>query len=58
MVFSYAGTASLEKELKSISLEDLQTGDVNIEGRFPGHAVIVVDLAMNQTTREKIFFLT
>jgi len=57
MVFSYAGTASLEEELKSISLQELQTGDVFIQGGFPGHAVIVVDVAWEDTTREKVFLL-
>ena len=44
-IFMYAGTASLSKELKSISLSDLQVGDVFIIGGHPGHAMIVVDLA-------------
>jgi len=55
-VFAYAGTHSLEKELKPISLSDLQIGDVFIQGGFPGHAVIVIDLAEN-TNGEKIFLL-
>jgi len=57
MVFSYAGTASLEKELKSVSLEKMKIGDVFIQGGFPGHAVIVVDLAIHETTGEKLFLL-
>ena len=44
-IFMYAGTASLSKELKSISLSDLQVGDVFIIGGHPGHAMIVVDMA-------------
>jgi len=56
-VFSYAGTASLSKELKSIPIEALQIGDVFIQGGFPGHAVIVVDMAIHETTDEKIFLL-
>ncbi len=57
IVFSYAGTASLEKEMKPITVEEMQIGDVFIQGGFPGHAVIVVDMAINQTTKEKIFLL-
>lgn len=57
LIFAYAGTASLEKELKSAALEDLQIGDVFIKGGFPGHAVIVVDVAAHQETGEKIFLL-
>lgn len=47
MVFSYAGTASLVHELKPKELTDIQAGDVLIKGGSPGHAVIVVDKAVN-----------
>ncbi|MFS4494880.1 DUF4846 domain-containing protein [Maribacter sp. 2308TA10-17] len=57
MVFSYAGTASLEKEMKSISLAEMRIGDVFIKGGFPGHALIVVDMAHKKDTNEKIFLL-
>lgn len=45
MVFSYAGTLSLSKELKPKTPAELQIGDVFIRGGSPGHAVIVVDMA-------------
>lgn len=45
MVFNYAGTLSLSRELKSVPLEDIQIGDVFIHGGSPGHAIIVVDVA-------------
>ncbi len=48
MVFSYAGTLSLEKEMKNVVLQDLQIGDVFIKGGSPGHAVIIVDKAENE----------
>lgn len=57
MVFSYAGTASLSKELKPIPLEEVRIGDVFIKGGFPGHAIIVVDMAVHDKTKEKIFLL-
>jgi hypothetical protein len=56
-VFMYAGTASLEKELKAIKVSDLKIGDVFIKGGFPGHAVIVVDVAVNPKTKQKIMLL-
>ncbi len=56
-IFSYAGTASLSKELKPVQVEDMQIGDVFIRGGFPGHAVIVVDMAENVQTGEKLFML-
>jgi len=57
MVFSYAGTASLEREMKSVSLEEIRIGDVFIKGGFPGHAVIVVDMAIDKTSNKKVFLL-
>jgi len=56
-VFMYAGTASLSKELKSKRLGEMEIGDLFIKGGFPGHAVIVVDLAVNPDTHEKLFIL-
>ncbi|MFN8395834.1 MAG: DUF4846 domain-containing protein [Bacteroidia bacterium] len=58
MVFMYAGTASLEKELPRIgTLKELQIGDVLIQGGFPGHAVLVVDVAENSDTGKKMYML-
>lgn len=46
LVFSYAGTLSLEKELKKVTnAADLQIGDVFIKGGSPGHCFIVVNTA-------------
>lgn len=56
MIWTYAGTLSLTKELKKVKLEDLNIGDVFIKGGSPGHAVIVIDLAENQKG-EKMFML-
>lgn len=56
MVFNYAGTASLEKELKQKPLTEIMPGDVLIKGGSPGHAVIVVDVAVN-TKGEKLFLI-
>lgn len=56
-VFMYAGTLSLSKELKSKKLDDIEIGDVFIKGGSPGHAVLVVDLALNELTGDKAFML-
>lgn len=56
-IYMYAGTLSLERELQSIPATELQPGDVFIQGGSPGHAVIVVDLSINQQTGEKLFLL-
>lgn len=57
IIFAYAGTLSLAKELESVSMEEMQIGDVLIQGGSPGHAVIVVDMARHQETKEKVFLL-
>jgi len=56
-VFNYAGTASLSKELIPIKLSDMQIGDVLIHGGSPGHAVIVVDIAVNPKNNKKVFMI-
>ncbi len=56
MVFSYAGTLSLEKEMKKVIVKNIQIGDVFIQGGSPGHAVIIVDIAKNDNG-ETIFLL-
>lgn len=57
LVYTYAGTLSLSKELKTIEYRDISTGDIFIQGGSPGHAVIVVDLAINKSTGKKIYLL-
>ena len=51
-VMAYAGTASLEKELTPVDVDKIAIGDVFIKGGFPGHAILVIDLARNPTTGE------
>jgi len=57
LIFTYAGTLSLSKELEPASLADLQIGDVFIQGGSPGHAVMVVDVAINPKSKKKVFLL-
>lgn len=56
-VFSYAGTYSLDRELKRADPATIAIGDVFIKGGFPGHAVLVADMVENKTTGEKRFLL-
>ncbi|MEO6520318.1 MAG: DUF4846 domain-containing protein [Mucilaginibacter sp.] len=57
LVFTYAGTLSLEKELKKVnSATDLKIGDIFIHGGSPGHCFIIVDMAEN-ADHKKIFML-
>ncbi len=55
-VFGICGTASLSKQLKRIPMNDMQAGDVMIRGGFPGHAVMVMDVATTHSG-EKIYLL-
>lgn len=57
MVFAYAGTLSLSKEMKNIPIEDMEPGDVFIKGATPGHCVIVLDMAYNIDTGRKIYII-
>lgn len=53
-VFNYASTLSLEKELVSVNLKEVQIGDVLIRGGSPGHAVIVVDMVENKAGKKLV----
>lgn len=57
-IFAWAGSASLSQELKKVPrTEDIQAGDVIIQGGHPGHAVLVADVAANTVNGEKAFLL-
>ncbi len=56
-IFLYAGTASLSKEMKKVSFTEMEIGDVLIQGGFPGHAVMVVDMAINPINGKKYYLL-
>ncbi len=57
LVFAYAGTLSLQKELKRVQNEnDLKAGDVFIHGGSPGHCFIVMDVVEN-SRHNKLFLL-
>lgn len=56
-IFTYCGTYSLNQQLNTKYINELSAGDVFIKGGFPGHAVIVVDVAENSETKERYFLL-
>jgi len=56
-VFGACGSASLSRQLHPVNdFADIRPGDVLIRGGFPGHAVLVMDVAINDNN-EKIFLL-
>ncbi len=57
-LFIYAGTYSISREMASIeNIMEMKIGDVFVQGGSPGHAVIVIDMAENINTKEKIYLL-
>jgi hypothetical protein len=55
IVFAYAGTASLARELDRVpDARRIEAGDVFIQGGSPGHAVIVVDVAQDAQGRRAV----
>lgn len=57
-VFNNYGTYNLEDQLHAVpDYTSLTIGNVFIKGGAPGHAMLVVDVAVNTTTGEKIFLL-
>ncbi len=57
LIFAYAGTLSLSKELPKVAFEEMKIGDIFIQGGSPGHAIIIVDMAINEKTGKKLFLL-
>ncbi|AZQ63936.1 hypothetical protein EI427_17400 [Flammeovirga pectinis] len=56
-VYMYAGTISINKEMKKVSTSDkVKIGDVIVTPGSPGHAVIIIDEAVNNNG-DKIFLL-
>ena len=56
-VYSYCGTSSLSRQLKPVvDFKQIQPGDILIKGGFPGHAVIVMDVAENKSG-QKIYMI-
>lgn len=57
-VFINCGTYTLEQSLKPVkNISQMQPGNVFVKGGAPGHAEIVVDMAINKKTKQKIFLL-
>ena len=49
MVYTYAGTISLSRECRPISIEEILPGDIFIYAGSPGHCVLVVDVATDES---------
>jgi len=53
LVFTYAGTASLARDAVVVSAtEDLRAADFFVDPGFPGHAVLILDIAEDSSGRK------
>lgn len=57
VVYAYASTLSLSKEMISVPYTEMKIGDVLIIGGSPGHVVTVMDMAVNKAGK-KVFLLS
>lgn len=58
IIYMYAGTVSLMTETKPVkALKDIQIGDILLEAGFPGHTMMVADLAVNDTGDIRALFI-
>ena len=57
IVFTWAGTHSLERQLIAAPLADIAAGDLFIKGGFPGHAVLVADIATSAAGETRFLLL-
>jgi len=56
-IFLYAGTASLARDLPRVKLKDAQIGDLFIAPGFPGHTVMIADMAVDATGSRKMLLV-
>ncbi|MBL7941385.1 MAG: DUF4846 domain-containing protein [Flavobacteriales bacterium] len=56
-VFMFAGTLSLQNEMPKKDPLQVEPGDVFVWGGSPGHASMVVDVAVDSTSGDRIFLL-
>lgn len=57
VIFTYAGTLSVSREMRPVPLAQAQPGDVFVLGGSPGHAVTVLDVAENPATHARYALL-
>lgn len=57
VIFTYAGSKSLSREMRTVPLSQAQPGDVLVQGGSPGHAVTVLDVAEHPTTHARYALL-
>lgn len=56
IVFSFCGTYSLKMETRTVDMTGMQPGYILVKGGSPGHAMIIMDIAVNDKGN-KMFML-
>lgn len=56
-VFINCGTYTVDAMTKNISMNEMQPGDIFVKAGAPGHAMIIMDVAINEITGKKIYLL-
>jgi hypothetical protein len=56
-IFTYGDIESLLDDVQRSSLEQIQPGDMFIQVARPGHVVVVLDVAENKDTGDRVFLL-
>ncbi|WP_273320608.1 DUF4846 domain-containing protein [Vallitalea guaymasensis] len=57
IVYSYSNTDALNHYLEPVDIKDIQIGDMFVKKACIGRCVIVADMAINESTNEKIVLL-
>lgn len=57
IIYTYAGTASLSRDLVKVAPDNIEIGDLFISPGFPGHTVMVADIAVNAEGGKKFILI-
>jgi len=53
-LFRYAGTRSLRYDSDPVSQGDVQPGDIFVQPGSPGHAIVILDVAIDSKARKRV----
>jgi len=56
-IFHHSDVNTILSDVYSVSIDDVMPGDMFIQTMFPSAAVVVLDVAVNSTTGDRIFLL-
>ncbi len=56
-IFTYSDITTLLADVQSVTARDIMPGDMLVQSARPGHVVIVLDVAENPVTGDRVFLL-